>query len=110
MEKIFNNNLKLLVNIGSSYIKGMNEWFLSYMVAIYLTILFVLIAFSSVVFGASIMVDFYLELFALLMGVHVFMSLKAIIHDYIYNRYIVRICTNMSFFIVLAVLIEILKN
>ena len=110
VDKLFNNNIRVLYSIARSYIKGMNEWFWSYMIAIYLTVLFTLILFSLIFFGSSFMVDFYIEIFAILVGIHVYMGFVAILHDYVYNRYVVKMCTSMLFVIVLAVLVEILKN
>ena len=110
MEKIYNNNIKLFVSMANSYVRGMSEWFWGYVVSVGLLVLSALILVSSVLFGGSVLLNFYVELFAVLLAVHVYMSFRAIIHDYIYDRYVVRICTNLTLLIVLAVLVEVLKG
>lgn len=110
IERIYNNNIKVIIKLISSYLKSMNEWYWNYMIAIYLTIILLLILINSMVLGSSVIVNKYLEIWAIILAIHVYMSYKAIIHDYIYNRYIVRICTNMVLIIIIGVFIEVIKN
>lgn len=110
MNKLVNKNLRVIYNIISSYFISLSEWYFSYILATILSLLFVLIIGGILFIGGSILIDFLIGLFIILVAIHVYMSFKAIFHDYIYNRYIIIICNNLLLLLIIGMTVEILFN
>lgn len=110
INKIVNKNIRVIYNIINSYFISLSEWYFSYILATILSLLFVLIIGGILFIGGSILIDFLIGLFIILVGIHVYISFKGIFHDYIYNRYIVIICNNLLILLVIGMIGEILFN
>lgn len=84
------------------------EWFWQYKISLFLLFVVLDIGLIYIIFGTSLLLTALILLFKLLLGLHIILSVNAILKDYIYNKTIVYFCVCLLYLISMRLYVEIL--